>query len=318
MNTMVPYVSIIIPTYNASKYLKTCLDKISTQTYPKMQYEIIIVDGGSTDNTISIAKRYKTRLFFNQYKDAESGKAIGIESSKGDVVALIDADNELAQKNWLESMVQPLIEDKKIFGVESPLLVKKGDSYLNQYFSLLRIADPLARRLHPPMQVINKASYVIYKMKLGDTPVVGANGFLYRKKFIEKIGFGSKFEEVNFVAKLVSRGYISYAVPKNVGIYHHYVSSIGGYIRKRIKIGKKFMARKAIGQKTWVDSSPSQNFLLAVLYNVSIIGPTIEAISEIYKTRKIAWVYHPFISFLTIIVYFYIFIQYKLLHNNES
>lgn len=312
------YISIIIPTYNAERYLDRCLRKIFLQDYPKSLYEVIIVDGGSTDKTLSIAKKYKTKILKNPNRDAESGKAIGIEKSKGEIIALIDADNEIVQDNWISEMIKPLIENKEIFGVESPWLVRKKDSLLNQYFAMLRIADPLARRFHPSMQVVDKGDYVIYKMKLGSTPVVGANGFLYRKKFIKKIGFGSKFEEVNFVAKLVSRGYISYAVPKNVGIYHHYVSSVGGYVRKRVKIGKKFMSRKANGQKTWVDSSSSQNFLLAVLYNVSIIGPTIEAIREIYKTRKIAWIYHPFISFLTIVVYSYIFLQFKLLNKNKN
>lgn len=306
------YVSIIIPTYNAQRFLDKCLRSIRKQDYPKNKYEILVIDGGSNDNTIMIAKKWGAKILKNPHRDAESGKAIGINSAKGEIIALIDADNELVEKTWLSQMIKPLLEDKTVFGVESPWLVRKNDSLLNQYFALLRIADPLARKLHPRAHIINNKDYFIYELKIEEAPVIGANGFLYRKNFINKIGFDEKFEEVNFVAKLISSGFLRYAIPKHIGIYHHYVSSIGDYIRKRIKIGRKFMARKAKGQETWVDKTTKGDFLMAVLYNVSIVGPLLEAIKEYRKSQNLAWFWHPIISFLTIIVYILIFILNKL------
>ncbi|OGK29796.1 hypothetical protein A3F29_01850 [Candidatus Roizmanbacteria bacterium RIFCSPHIGHO2_12_FULL_33_9] len=306
------FVSIIIPTYNAQKFLDRCLKSIKKQDFPKNKYEILIIDGDSTDNTVAVAKEWGAKILENPFRDAESGKAIGINNAKGEIIALIDADNELVEKTWLSQMVKPLQKDKKVFGVESPWLVRENDSSLNQYFALLRIADPLARKLHPRANIIDKKDYLIYEIKVGEAPVIGANGFLYRKNFINKIGFGEKFEEVNFVSKLVSRGFIRYAVPKNIGIYHHYVSSVKDYIKKRIKIGKKFMARKAKRQETWVDKTTKIDFLMSVLYNISIIGPLIESIREYSKSKNPAWFWHPIISFLTIIIYTLIFILSKL------
>ncbi len=306
------FVSIIIPTYNAQKLLEKCLRSIRKQDYPKDKYEILVIDGGSNDKTLAVAKKWGARILKNPYRDAESGKAIGINLAKGEIIALIDADNELVEKTWLSKMTKPLLEDKKVFGVESPWLVRRNDSSLNQYFSLLRIADPLARKLHPRAHIIDNKNYFIYQLKIGEAPVIGANGFLYRKSFVTKVGFGEKFEEVNFVSRLVSSGFLRYAVPKHIGIYHHYVSSIGDYIKKRIKIGKKFMARKARGQETWVDKTAKVDFLIAVLYNVLIIGPLVESIREYNKSKNPVWFWHPIISFLTVIIYTLIFILSKL------
>lgn len=307
------FVSIIIPTYNAEKYLKRCLESIERQDYPKSYYEVLVIDGGSKDNTLSIARKFNAKILSNPQRDAESGKSIGIENSKGEIIALIDSDNELVGENWLSKMVKPLEDDDKIFGVESPWLIKKEDPLINQYVTLLRIADPLARRFHPKMEVKDKGDYEIYNLQLGQTPVVGANGFLWRKKFIKIIGrHKPKFEEVNYISLMVEHGYLVYARVKGVGIYHYYCRSLLDYIKKRIKIGRKFMTRKEKGQDTWLDKSKGTSFFWAVLYNISFVGPVIEAIREYKKSKNIAWIWHPFISFLTIIIYAYIFLQVKL------
>lgn len=313
-----PTISLIIPTYNAGKDLSNCLKSIAMQDYPKKKLEVLIIDGGSNDKTLEIAKEFsafKKQIFFNPYKDAESGKAIGIEHSKSDIIGLIDADNELVESNWLKTMVKPLQEDATIFGVESPWYLRKQDPLINQYATLLGIADPLARRFHPRTEIQDKGNYFIHKARFGDTPVIGANGFLWRKDIIDIVGgHEKKFEEVNFVARVIEGGYLSYAKVKSVGIYHYYCTSVVSYVRKRIKIGRKFLARKEKQQTTWVDHANNQFFFLAVLYNISIICPLYESIIEYRKTRNIAWFLHPFISFLTILVYAYVFLQVKIKH----
>lgn len=285
---------------------------IGKQQYPTSRYEILVIDGGSTDETVAIVKQYGAIVLRNPSRDAESGKSIGIQAARGDIIALVDADNELVEENWLRKMVQPLLDDKTIFGVESPWYVRTGDPLINQYVTLLHIADPLARRLHPVMQEEDRGGYVVYQLKLGDTPVVGANGFLWRKKFIKTINrYKPKFEEVNYISLMVQHGYLVYARVKDVGIYHHYCNSLGDFVRKRIKIGRKFLMRKQKGQQTWVDQSKQTSFVRAVLYNISIIGPLTEAIGEYQKSRNVAWFLHPFMSFLTIVVYGYVFIEMK-------
>lgn len=307
-----PSISVILPTYNADKDFEKCLKSINMQNYPKNKIEILVIDGGSKDKTLEIAKKYNTQIFFNPFRDCDEGKSIGLKHAKGEIIALIDADNELYSPEWFIKMIQPLLDDENIFGVESPWLIRKEDPLINQYETLLQIADPLARCFHPQMEILDKGNYFIFRAKLGDTPVIGANGFLWRRNIIDSVGgYEQKFEEVNFIARVIQGGYLSYARVKDVGIYHYYCTSILSYIKKRVKIGRKFLGRKEKKQKTWVDHAKHNNFLLAVLYNISIIGPLVESIHEYRKSKNIAWFWHPFISWLTIMIYGYAFFEHQ-------
>lgn len=310
-----PTISVILPTYQAEKDIENCLNSIATQDYPKDKLEILAIDGGSRDRTLEILKKFKafkTTILFNPFRDCDEGKSIGLHHAKGEIIALIDADNELSSPKWFKTMIFPLMEDKTIFGVASPWLMRKDDPSINKYETLIKIADPLARRFHPKMEIINRGKYIIYKAKLGDTPVIGANGFLWRRNVIDSVGgYEHKFEEVNFIARVIKGGYLSYAEVKDVGIYHYYCTSILSYIKKRVKIGRKFLGRKARRQKTWVDHAQQDSFFWAVMYNISIVGPMFEAINEYRKSGKIAWFWHPFISWLTIMVYAYAVIEHQ-------
>lgn len=305
-----PFISFIIPTFNAGKYLRGCLGSIERQNYPKDRIEILVIDGGSRDKTIKIAKEFETKILKNPYRDAESGKSIGIRYAKGEIICLLDSDNKIVQKEWLREMVKPMVEHKDLWGAESPWLLNEKDGLINKYFTLLQIADPIARRFHPPkMRKKDMGDYVVYETK-GKVPVVGANGFLWRKKLIEKIGeYVPKFEEVNYVSKMMGGGYHKFAKPKNVGIYHYYCDTVPRYIKKRLKIGRKFLNRKTKRQPTWTDRVKMGEFITSAIYSTSIVGPSIEALTEYRRSGEKAWFLHPLFSLLTVAVYFYTILE---------
>lgn len=63
-----PTISILIPTLNAASVLEKCLRSITTQDYLKDKIEIIIADGGSTDKTLEIARKYGAKIYKNPLK----------------------------------------------------------------------------------------------------------------------------------------------------------------------------------------------------------------------------------------------------------
>lgn len=93
-----PLVSIIIPVYNAEKYLEETLLSAINQTWPNK--EIIIVDDGSTDNSLSVAKKYENdwiKIFTQKNKGASATRNKGIAEAKGNYIQFLDADDLLSR-----------------------------------------------------------------------------------------------------------------------------------------------------------------------------------------------------------------------------
>ena len=92
--------SVIIPTINEARHIKTCLDSLLNQSYPKDKYEVLVVDSDSTDGTIDIvkaccSKHNNVTLIFEDKKSASAARNKGVEMAKGKIIAFIDADTIL-------------------------------------------------------------------------------------------------------------------------------------------------------------------------------------------------------------------------------
>ena len=86
-----PDISIIVPIYNAEKYIKICLDSLINQT--KKELEFILINDGSTDNTEKIIKKYKDpRIKYYKNKNQGIGKTrnFGIEKSTGKYIMFLE------------------------------------------------------------------------------------------------------------------------------------------------------------------------------------------------------------------------------------
>lgn len=93
--------SVIVPVYNAEKYLSRCLDSLLDQGLDEADYEILCVDDGSEDGSIRIledyAERYATivRFFRQEHEGASAARNLGLEKAQGEVVTFCDADDYL-------------------------------------------------------------------------------------------------------------------------------------------------------------------------------------------------------------------------------
>ncbi|MFC1624879.1 glycosyltransferase [Patescibacteria group bacterium] len=299
-----PFVSFIIPTLNSEKYLNNCLSSIQKQTYPKEKYEVLVIDGGSVDNTRNIANKFSAKIIDNPFIDPETAKSLGIQNSKGGIIALLDSDNEIVKKEWLEKMVKPLQENSEIFGVESQYFFKKGDSIFNKYCMLAHIADPFSRCLASKLEVQKKGEYMEYFIKGKETYPLGSNGFLWNKKIIKKVGnYKPKFEESNFSYFILGKGFRKFARVPGYGIYHYHISSLNDFIQKRLKIGNKFLNRKDEHKKTWLEGVSKIKFICCGIYCATFVGPLLEGLYNLFLTKQKAWLLHPIMSFLSVFTY---------------
>lgn len=88
-----PRVSIVIPTYNRADMVVECLESVFTQTYT--DYEVIVVDDGSTDNTEEILKPYHARIKYIRHENKGNAAArnSGLDIAKGELIAFLDSDD---------------------------------------------------------------------------------------------------------------------------------------------------------------------------------------------------------------------------------
>ena len=111
-----PLVSIIIRTYNEEDWIESCIDSIGFQNFKN--YEIIIIDNYSTDQTLNIIKKYDVRVL--KIKKYLPGKSlnIGIKASKGKYIVCLSAHCIPKDNNWLKSLINPLTKkDSKVVAV---------------------------------------------------------------------------------------------------------------------------------------------------------------------------------------------------------
>ncbi len=104
--------SVIIPTYNEEKNIETCLKSLCNQTLKRNVYEIIVVDGNSSDRTRELAKTYADKVIIQKSKKVGGARNDGIMLAKGDIVATTDADC-IIPSNWLE-VIKKDFENKDI------------------------------------------------------------------------------------------------------------------------------------------------------------------------------------------------------------
>lgn len=110
-------VSVVVVTFNSEKDMPELLDTLVRVDYPKKDYEVLIVDGGSKDNTHKIVGRYakkhkNVRLIVDPGKYIASGRNVGIREARYPYIAYTDSDCRVP-KNWLKVYVKGFKELKK-------------------------------------------------------------------------------------------------------------------------------------------------------------------------------------------------------------
>ena len=111
MNSISPFVSIIIPVYNDRKRLEKCLDILENQTYPKDAYEVIVVDNNSTDDIKSSVAKFPQAIYsFEGVAGSYSARNKGLSIAKGEVLGFTDSDCAPAS-NWIEKGVEQILKN---------------------------------------------------------------------------------------------------------------------------------------------------------------------------------------------------------------
>jgi len=136
---MKPTISIIIPAYNEAKSLPKCLNSLVSQK-TQHQFEVILVDNNSTDNTSQVAQTFQSKLNLKIVKETIKGRGsarkTGFDQALADLILSTDADTILPH-NWIEDLTKPFV-DPKIVATTGPCKITDCRPNINQRFNFLQ------------------------------------------------------------------------------------------------------------------------------------------------------------------------------------
>ena len=297
--------SLILATLNEAARLPALLDSIRRQRYPSELVELLVADGGSTDDTVAIARAFGARVFHNPIVRAEPGAGMLLEKATGDVALLLAADNAFAGDRFLEEMARPFA-DPRIAAAFPSLVSTARDGGTSRYFNAF--SDPFNhfiyggatspasyRRTYREKR--RTREYVVYDFAAGPRPLIAlAQGFTVRLPYEKPLGTDE--DDVAPVEMLLAQG-CEIAFVESAALEHHTVRDIGDALRK---FGPRFRARMTdSGQPVWgrLRTAARAQRVRAYLwpfYSVSFVLPALAAVSGLVRDRRGEWLYHPFIS----------------------
>jgi len=143
------FVSVIVPMYNAERYLAGCLDGLVSQDYPSSDYEILLVDNQSTDRSVEIGRRYpRVTLLSEAAPGAYLARNRGIRAARGEILAFTDPDCVPAA-SWIReiasAMADPEIDlvcGRRLPARRSFLLASIGDYENTKDQFMMEANDP--------------------------------------------------------------------------------------------------------------------------------------------------------------------------------
>ena len=224
-----PKVSVVVCAYNEADTLDECLATLEALRYP--DYEVIVVDDGSTDATPDIARRHASvRLVQVPNGGLSAARNVGVSHATGEIVAYIDAD-ACADPAWLTYLVQPFVSSA-VAGSGGPNVVPSDDSWLAQL---------VARAPGAP-------SHVLLDDRIAEH-VPGCNMAFRRDVLLALDGFNSIFrkagDDVDFCWRVQARGWKIGFAPSAL-VWHHHRASVRAFWRQQVGYGEAEIWLRAV------------------------------------------------------------------------
>lgn len=324
MKKIWPTISVILPTYNEEKNLPNCLWSITSQNYPIGNIEILVVDDGSTDKTLSIARKFKTRIIRHQSHNCEIGRSLGLAKAKGELVLIIDADNILPTSDWLGKMVQPFLDYPDLMGSQTGWYqYEKTDFSLNRYCALFGASKPMSFYLkkrnflmatekdwpYPETLVKRRRNYFLVKFTTENMPTLGSQGFIGKRKLLFQTHIYPYYYHMDSLYELVKKKKNLFAIVKQ-GIIHQSTDNFWTFHRKFYRDALRFFQQRK--QRRYLYQVTFGQQLLATLKMVSIVIPLCDSLKGFLKIKDLAWFWHPVLCQTTLWLTAWAFLKWRI------
>jgi GT2 family glycosyltransferase len=312
-----PSVSAVIATLNSEKYLDECLSSLRAQEYVG-ELEIVLVDAGSTDRTVEIAREHSVdQLLENPLRTGEAGKAVGFRAAKGELLLSLDSDNVVVGSDWLRRMVEPFSDPDVMAAQPLRWDYRRQDHFITRWAALTGVGDPLAlyvgnydhyshltgRWTDYPHQAEQREGWLRVKIDPAWVPTIGANGYLMRRDALAEVPFGDYFFDVDFAYDLVQRGLDTIALV-DVAIRHYFSESASRFYLKTRRRVDDFYFFSSLGLRTYPWTSRKKRGAARFVASTLLVVPLLLDIGRGFRRRPDpAWLFHLPACWITLVVY---------------
>lgn len=305
--------------FNDQEVIYDCLNSIRLQNY-QGKVNILIMDGGSSDGTFDIIKKFKAKVIVRPDLKNSPNKRLelGIGLIRSDITIIFSADNRFKEKDCLKKIIEPFL-DKEITAVET---FKYGfnnkSSLLTKYFALIGGADPIAVALgkadRAPYdkdewsafgKIDIKKNYfkIAFDNDANKIPTLGANGFAVRSTLFRKYPLKDGLH-IEMCMDFIRNGYNKFAFVRDVHIIHEINVDLFSLCRRRLHWAFLYSS-SSMKRKYFVFNFPYDliRLILIILTAITLVIPLIRAIKGFIKYRNVAWFLHPFVLLIFIVAY---------------
>ena len=185
-----PFISIIVPVYNAGKYLTCCLDSLVNQTYPKL--EILCVNDGSTDGSPEILQRFarndsRIHIIGRENGGVSQARNTALKAASGDYVMFVDAD-DWVDADTCETVLRGAVEERADIVMWSYCSETESRSTRKEIFPGKQVFDGIAVKEKLHRRFVGVLGEELARPELADAlcPVWGK---LYHKELLDGIQF---------------------------------------------------------------------------------------------------------------------------------
>lgn len=229
-------ISVVVPTWNEEKNIAACLRAIRGQESLQSDPELIVVDGGSTDKTVEIARQYADRVVMQTSPKVGGARNDGVRAARGDVIATTDADC-VPKPKWLHAISDSLYQDSEVVAATGDLhpIIPEEMGYLKRstYKELFRIANSARKNVLP---------------NVGFYHLCGANTAFRKDAFVRVGGYSDLpySDDIELAKRISKEGRIVFdsEVAVDYSIRRIEDMGIGNYIKDAVTRDAKVMVLK--------------------------------------------------------------------------
>jgi len=211
-----PFVSVVVPVYNGESTIKECLDSIMALDYPREKLEVIAVDDGSADKTLSILKGFSFKVILKDHGGYPSTMNVGLRAAQGEIRVIIDADTYV-EKDWLKKILEEFKDDK--VGIVSGYVATKPNA---KFWA--RVVGYESEDRYDRM----RSKYVDF---------ITSTSTAYRREVFEKAGLFNEMLKRGSdedLAQRASNAGWKIVLKKEALCYHDWSSSVKRYFKKQM------------------------------------------------------------------------------------